>query len=478
MSKRSFCRAKIVATLGPASSTPQVIRGLVDAGADVFRLNFSHGSHAEHQARYDAIRDIEAEIGRPLGVLADLQGPKLRVGTFAQGPIRLEADARVRFDLDPAPGTIDRVPLPHPEVLSALAPGVQLLLDDGKLRLEVEEAGADFAVARVLVGGPLSDRKGVSVVGAVLPVSALTPKDRVDLAFAVQLGVDWIALSFVQRPEDLDEVRALAGQPVSLVAKLEKPAAVERLDEIVARSDAVMVARGDLGVEMAPQRVPIIQRQIIRACRAAGKPVIVATQMLESMIEAPTPTRAEASDVATAVYEGTDAVMLSAESAAGKHPVEAVRMMEGIIAEVEADPYYRQATDAAHPAPDATVSDVICYAVRQAASILPVAAIVTYTTSGWTTLRAARERPAAPILGLTPDLATARRLSLVWGTYPVQTPAVEHVTEIVDFACATAAAQGMAEPGGIIAIAAGMPFGVAGTTTNLLRIARLPERSA
>ena len=478
MRKRSFSRAKIVATLGPASSTPSVIRGLVDAGADVFRLNFSHGSHAEHQARYDAIRDIEAEIGRPLGVLADLQGPKLRVGTFAQGPIRLEADARVRFDLDPAPGTIDRVPLPHPEVLSALAPGVQLLLDDGKLRLEVEEAGADFAVARVLVGGPLSDRKGVSVVGAVLPVSALTPKDRVDLAFAVQLGVDWIALSFVQRPEDLDEVRALAGQPVSLVAKLEKPAAVERLDEIVARSDAVMVARGDLGVEMAPQRVPIIQRQIIRACRAAGKPVIVATQMLESMIEAPTPTRAEASDVATAVYEGADAVMLSAESAAGKHPVEAVRMMEGIIAEVEADPYYRQATDAAHPAPDATVSDVICYAVRQAASILPVAAIVTYTTSGWTTLRAARERPAAPILGLTPDLATARRLSLVWGTYPVQTPAVEHVTEIVDFACATAAAQGMAEPGGIIAIAAGMPFGVAGTTTNLLRIARLPERSA
>ena len=478
MSKRSFCRAKIVATLGPASSTPQVIRGLVDAGADVFRLNFSHGSHAEHQARYDAIRDIEAEIGRPLGVLADLQGPKLRVGTFAQGPIRLEADARVRFDLDPAPGTIDRVPLPHPEVLSALAPGVQLLLDDGKLRLEVETAESGSAVARVLVGGPLSDRKGVSVVGAVLPVSALTPKDRVDLAFAVQLGVDWIALSFVQRPEDLDDVRALAGRPVSLVAKLEKPAAVERLDEIVARSDAVMVARGDLGVEMAPQRVPIIQRQIIRACRAAGKPVIVATQMLESMIEAPTPTRAEASDVATAVYEGADAVMLSAESAAGKHPVEAVRMMEGIIAEVEADPYYRQATDAAHPAPDATVSDVICYAVRQAASILPVAAIVTYTTSGWTTLRAARERPAAPILGLTPDLATARRLSLVWGTYPVQTPAVEHVTEIVDFACATAAAQGMAEPGGIIAIAAGMPFGVAGTTTNLLRIARLPERSA
>ena len=468
------CRAKIVATLGPASSSREMIRALVDAGADVFRLNFSHGSHEEHRARYDIIRAVEEEVGRPIGILADLQGPKLRVGQLAAGPMPLAVGDRVHFDLNPTPGGPDRVPLPHPEVFAALAPGVQLLIDDGKVRLEVESAGEGRATARVLVGGTLSDRKGVSVVGAVLPVSALTEKDRVDLAFAVPLGVDWVALSFVQRPEDLDEVRALAVGPVYLVAKLEKPAAVERLDEIVARSDAVMVARGDLGVEMAPEKVPTIQRQIIRACRAAGKPVIVATQMLESMIEAPTPTRAEASDVATAVYEGADAVMLSAESAAGKFPVEAVRMMDNIIAEVEADPHYRKATDAAQPEPETTISDVICTALRQTASILPIKAIVTYTTSGWTTLRAARERPAAPILALTPDIKTARRLTLVWGTYPIQTPAAEMLSEIVEYACATAAMKGHALPGDILAIAAGMPFGVAGTTTNLLRIARLP----
>ena len=379
----------------------------------------------------------------------------------------------MRFDLDPAPGGPDRVPLPHPEIFAALAPGVQLLVDDGKIRLEVEQAGPETATATVLVGGALSDRKGVSVVGAVLPVSALTEKDRVDLAFAVPLGVDWVALSFVQRPEDLDEVRALADVPVSLVAKLEKPSAVERLDEIVARSDAVMVARGDLGVEMAPEKVPTIQRRIIRACRAAGKPVIVATQMLESMIEAPTPTRAEASDVATAVYEGADAVMLSAESAAGKYPVEAVRMMDSIIAEVEADPHYRRAIDAAHPEPSATISDVICTSLRQAAAILPIKAIVTYTTSGSTSLRAARERPAAPILSLTPDAGTARRLCLVWGTYATHAPEAQHVAEIVEQACATAGSAGLTQPGDIIAIAAGMPFGVAGTT-NLLRLERVP----
>ena len=473
MTKPGQCRAKIVATLGPASSDARTIRALVDAGADVFRLNFSHGSHAEHRARYDLIRRIEAEVGRPIGVLADLQGPKLRIGRLVEA-LTLAPGDRVRFDLDHAPGTPERVPLPHPEVLAALAPGVQLLLDDGKLRLEVEDASRETAVARVVVGGRLSERKGVSVVGAVLPVSALTDKDRGDLAFAVPLGVDWIALSFVQRPEDLDEVRALAGRPVHLVAKLEKPAAVDRLDEIVARSDAVMVARGDLGVEMAPEQVPTIQRRIIRACRASGKPVIVATQMLESMIEAPTPTRAEASDVATAVYEGADAVMLSAESAAGKYPVEAVRMMESIIAEVEADPHYRTATDAALHPPEATVSDVICRSLREAAAILPIKAVVTYTMSGKTTLRAARERPAAPILCLTPDLATARRMCLVWGAHAVQTAEAEHVAEIVDQAAKSARpSTGLAGPDDLIAIAAGMPFGVAGTT-NLLRIARVP----
>ena len=475
MSRPGQRRAKIVATLGPASSDAATIRALAEAGADVFRLNFSHGSHDEHRARYEIIRAVEKEIGHPIGVLADLQGPKLRIGRLVE-PLQLAEGQRVRFDLDDAPGTSARIPLPHPEVLAALRPGVQLLLDDGKLRLEVEDATSSGAVARVVVGGRLSERKGVSVVGAVLPVSAMTEKDRADLAFAVPLGVDWIALSFVQRPEDLDEVRALAGRPVHLVAKLEKPAAIDRLDEIVARSDAVMVARGDLGVELAPQKVPTVQRQIIRACRALGKPVIVATQMLESMIEAPTPTRAEASDVATAVYEGADAVMLSAESAAGKYPLEAVRMMASIVLEVEADPHYRRATDASLHPPEATVSDVICRALRESAAILPIKAIVTYTTSGKTTLRAARERPAAPILCLTPDVAAARRMCLVWGACAVPTAAAERVAEIVDDAARAAVEIGLAGPDDLIAIAAGVPFGVAGTT-NLLRIARVPGGS-
>ncbi len=466
-------RAKIVATLGPASSTREVIRELAEAGADVFRLNFSHGSHEEHRRRHEIIRALEEELGLPIGILADLQGPKLRVGRLAAGPLELGEGGRVRFDLDEAPGTPERVPLPHPEVFAALKPGVQLLLDDGKLRLEVEEADRSTATARVLVGGKLSERKGVSVVGAVLPVSALTPKDREDLEFALSLGVDWVALSFVQRPEDMDEVRAIVQGRAGVLAKLEKPAAIEQLDEIVARSDAVMVARGDLGVEMAPERVPTIQRQILRTARCAGKPVIVATQMLESMIEAPTPTRAEASDVATAVYEGADAVMLSAESAAGRYPVEAVRMMDRIIGEVEQDPYYRQATDDAHPEPEPTVADVICHALRRAASVLPVKAVVTYTTSGATALRAARARPAAPILSLSPDVRTARRLCLVWGIHAVRTPMAERMAEIVDYACETAAAEGLAGPGELIAIAAGVPFGVAGTT-NLIRIERLP----
>jgi len=361
---------------------------------------------------------------------------------------------------------------------AALKPGVQLLIDDCKMRFEVEESSEYSTTVRVEVGGPLSERKGVSVVGAVLPLSAITDKDRADLAFALQMGADWIALSFVQRPEDVDELRMLAGRPVSVMTKLEKPSAVERLDEIVARSDAVMVARGDLGVEMPPQKVPTIQRQVLRACRRAGKPVVVATQMLESMITTPTPTRAEASDVATAVYEGADAVMLSAESAAGKYPVEAVTMMNEIIVEVERDAQYRKAMDAALPDPEPTISDVICDALRRSTAVLQVAALVTYTAAGKTALRAARERPAAPILSLTPDLATARRLALVWGLHPVVTNLVEDLSQVVETAFVIAQQEGFAKAGDTIAITGGMPFGVSGGT-NLLRIAQLPsDRSA
>jgi pyruvate kinase len=467
-------KAKIVATLGPASCSPETIRALFEAGVDVFRLNFSHGTHEDHRRRFEIIREVERETQRPIGVLMDLQGPKLRIGTFAAGPISLVPGEKFRLDLSREPGDSRRVPLPHPEIFAALAPGVQLLLDDGKIRLEVEECGPEFARTRVRVGGPLSERKGVSVVGAVLPLAALTEKDRRDLEFGLQLGADWVALSFVQRPEDIQQARALVGGQAAIMTKLEKPAAVERLDDIVAQSDAIMVARGDLGVEMPPEQVPPIQRRVLRACRVAGKPVIVATQMLESMIHAPTPTRAEASDVATAIYDGADAVMLSAESAAGNYPVEAVGMMDRIIAVVERDPDYVRAIEAAHPAPEPTISDAICCALRRAAGILPLAATVTYTTSGHTSLRAARERPAAPILGMTPNLATARRLALVWGVHPVLVRDVEHVSEVVDTAFEAAMREGIVRPGDIMAITAGMPFGISGNT-NLLRIVRLGE---
>ncbi|SEB22146.1 pyruvate kinase [Variovorax sp. YR216] len=464
--------AKIVATLGPASSDAETIRALFDAGADVFRFNFSHGSHEQHRARHEIVRRIEQETGRPIAILLDLQGPKLRVGRFANGPVTLIAGNAFRLDLDDAPGTSRRAPLPHPEIFAALEAGTDLLLDDGKIRLRVQACGPDFAETTVIAGGILSERKGVNVPGVLLPISALTAKDRADLDFGLALGVDWVALSFVQRPEDMQELREIVQGRAGVLAKLEKPAAIERLDAIVALSDAVMVARGDLGVEMPAEQVPRIQKRIVRSCRDAGKPVIVATQMLESMISAPVPTRAEASDVATAIYDGADAVMLSAESASGQYPREAVAMMDRIIAEVERDPHYRTVIDASHSTPQATVADAICSSLRQTASLVPVAAMVTYTRSGSTSLRAARERPVVPVLSITPEMPVARRLALAWGVHSVH---VEHdvhdVPGMVETACAVARNEGYAEPGDIVVIAAGMPFGKAGTT-NLLHIAR------
>jgi pyruvate kinase len=465
--------AKLVATLGPASSDRDTLRALFEAGADVFRLNFSHGSHADHQARLELIRALEREAGRPIGVLVDLQGPKLRVGTFAAGPVRLQEGEPFRLDLDrDRPGDPSRVAMPHPEIFDALVEGTDLLLDDGRIRLRVERCGADFAETRVIAGGPLSDRKGVNVPGVVVPLSALTPKDRADLDFALTLGIDWIALSFVQRAEDIVDIKAIVQGRAGIVAKLEKPAAIGSLEAIVAESDAIMVARGDLGVEMPPEQVPAIQKRIVRACRKAGKPVIVATQMLESMVGAPVPTRAEASDVATAVYDGADAVMLSAESASGKYPVEAVRMMDRIIAQTEADPYYREAIDASHTPPQPEKADAIGAAVRYVAGLLPVAATVAYTSSGYSALRVARERPQAPVIGMTPRQATARRLALAWGVHAVLIHEVLDVSEMSDLACDTARKEGFGGPGQTVVIAAGMPFGASGTT-NLLRIAEI-----
>lgn len=467
-------RSRILATLGPASSSHERILALALAGADVFRLNFSHGSHADHAARFEAIREVERELGRPIGVLMDLQGPKLRVGSLAGGKALLEAGARFRLDLDAAAGDNARAQLPHPEIFAALHPGAELLLDDGKLRLRVEACGPDYAETTVLVGGVLSDRKGVNVPGVVLPISPLTAKDRADLAFGLELGVDWVALSFVQRPEDVREARALVGKRAWIMAKLEKPAAIDALEEIVALSDGIMVARGDLGVELPPQQVPVLQRRIVHAARAAGRPVVVATQMLESMIAAPVPTRAEVSDVASAIYEGADAVMLSAESASGQYPVEAVTVMDDVIREVEHDPRWRIGLDASHSPAEATTADAICCALRRVASLIGPAAIVAYTASGASCLRASRERPAAPILALTPDIGIARRLALAWGVHPLRFEEAATLNEMVADGVRAAREHGLADLDDDVVVVAGFPSGHAGST-NLLHVARVSD---
>lgn len=463
---------KIVATLGPSSAGHDEIERLFMAGADVFRLNFSHGSHAEHKARYDAIRQVENETGRPIAVLMDLQGPKLRIGTFKDGPIELAPGDRFRLDLQEIEGDRERVTLPHPEIFEALGAESVLLLDDGRIRLRVTACGPDHADCIVEIGGTLSERKGVNVPDVLLPLSPLTEKDRKDLEFGLELGADWVALSFVQRPEDVAEARDLIDGRAAIMAKLEKPAAIEKLAEIVALSDALMVARGDLGVEMPPEDVPVLQRDIVRTCREQGKPVVVATQMLESMIERPIPTRAEASDVATAVYDGADAVMLSAETAAGDYPVESVQIMNRIIERVQVDPMYRQLLEARRIEPDETTADAISAAARQIGETLNLGGIVTYTTSGSTTLRIARERPMVPIISLTPRTDTARRMALVWGVHSARTPDAKNFDDMVNTATHQAKIDGFADTGERIVITAGVPFGTPGKT-NLLRIARV-----
>ena len=459
-------QAKIVATLGPGTSSPEAIRALFEAGADVFRLNMSHGSQADHRARYDVLRGLEADFGRPIAVLADLQGPKLRIGTFRDGAVALERGQSLRLDLDETPGDAHRVNLPHPEIFAAIAPGTRVLLNDGRVVLEVKSCDASHAVTEVIAGDELSNHKGLNLPGVLLPIPALTEKDRMDLTFALELGADWIALSFVQRPEDIAEARSLVRGRAGVMAKLEKPSAIASLESIVELSDAVMVARGDLGVELPPEEVPGLQKRIVRACRQAGKPVVVATQMLESMIESPTPTRAEASDVATAVYDGADALMLSAETAVGEYSAEAVAMMDRIMKAVEHDPLY----DSLSTAPEATSADAISAAARQVTETIDAAAIVAYSVTGSTTLRASRVRPEVPILGLTPRIESARRLALAWGVHSVHTEDARDFIDMVNKASAVARAEGFAKSGDRLVITAGVPFGTPGST-NTLRIA-------
>lgn len=470
-------RTKIVATLGPASSDPAVIEALFRFGVDVFRLNFSHGEHGDHRSRLETIRALERKYSRPIGILADIQGPKLRVGTFRGGYTTLERGQRLRLDLDATPGDRDRVGLPHPEIIAAARLGTTLLLDDGKIRLAVRRVADGHLETEVLVGGRLSDRKGVNVPDVVLPIPALTPKDRVDLDFALSIGVDYIGLSFVQTVADVAEARAIIGDRAWIISKIEKPQAVDDLDAIVAASDAVMVARGDLGVELPAEQVPLVQKRIVAICNRLGKPVIVATQMLESMISAPAPTRAEASDVATAVFDGADAVMLSAETAAGQYPLEAVDIMSRILARVEADDGWRAMVSSRRPEPSAAAGDAIPASARQISDTIGAKAIVAYTESGATALQIARQRPSTPLLALTPSASTACRLALVWGVESKVVAPVASMTAAVDRAGDAAQRAKLAVRGDEIVVIAGVPFGRSGTT-NALRVSLIGSQNA
>ncbi len=467
-------RARIVATLGPASRRGDQVIALARAGADVFRVNFSHGGHIDHAATIANVRAAELEVGRPLAVLADLQGPKLRLGEFADGQVRLKVGQDFRLDRNPQPGDASRACVPHAEIFAVLKPGADILLDDGKVRLRVAKCGADFAETIVISGETLSDHKGLNLPGLTIPIPALTPKDRQDLDFALSQGVDWVALSFVQRAADMAELRQVVQGRAAVLAKIEKPAALDALDEILDLCDGVMVARGDLGVELAPEDVPVVQKILVRAARTRGIPVIVATQMLESMIHAPTPTRAEASDVAGAVYEGADAVMLSAETAAGDYPLEAVAMMDRILTRVERDPRWPELMAAEYPVDDAD-ADALVAAARRAAEAASTACLVAFTTTGQTALRLARERPLQPTLALTTRLSTARRLALTWG---VESQVVALLTDPEDLARVAvdqAVATGLCPPGQRLIILAGLPMGSPGAA-NILRIAHAPIR--
>jgi pyruvate kinase len=474
---RRLRRAKIVATLGPASSDAVMIGKLFAAGADVFRINMSHTSQDRMRELVAMIRSVETDTGRPIGILVDLQGPKLRLGTFTGGSVSVKNGDSFVLDSDSAPGDATRAYLPHPEIFAGVEKGHTLLIDDGKVRLTVTQAEPKRMITRVEVGGKLSDRKGVSLPDSTIPFSALAEKDRSDLEAALNAGIDWVALSFIQRPEDIAEAKKITRGRAAVMAKIEKPQAVHRLTEIMDLADALMVARGDLGVEMPLEKVPGVQKQMTRAGRIAGKPVVVATQMLESMINSPVPTRAEVSDVATAIFEGADAVMLSAESAAGKYPVEAVATMNRIAEEIEGDPLYRSILDAQHAEPEATGADAIADAARHIANTLDLAAVVCWTSSGSTGLRVARERPRPPIVALSPNIATGRRLAVVWGVHCVITDDAHDQDDMVDRACRIAFREGFAKAGQRVIIVAGVPLGTPGAT-NMLRIAYVGEDTA
>ncbi|MAW97866.1 MAG: pyruvate kinase [Alphaproteobacteria bacterium] len=463
---------KIIATLGPSSSSPLKIHSLFQAGADIFRLNFSHGTHGDHRKRVFHIRQYEKRLGRPIAILGDLQGPKIRIGTFKKKSITLVNNQKFELDLDPEPGNEKRVFLPHPEIFKSVKKNTKVLIDDGKILLNIIGVNSEKITTEVLNGGKISNMKGVNIPDTLIKMSSLTKKDIKDLEFCLDLSLDYVALSFVQKAKDLIDLKKHIGSQTGIMAKFEKPLAIKRMDEILFHCDAAMVARGDLGVEMPPEEVPIIQKRIVQSCRDFGKPVVVATQMLDSMINSPSPTRAEASDVATAVFDAADSLMLSAETASGKFPVQSVQIMDRIIRGVENDDSYRQILESKKIKLEETTSDAISSAASQVVKTVLAKAIFTYTRSGATAKRAARERPTVPIIGLSPDRITARQLALIWGVHTIHALEPKSFSGMIENACDLAKKEGIVKRGDYVVVTAGAPIGVSGSTNNL-RIAKI-----
>ncbi len=463
---------KIIATLGPTSSSPIKIHSLFQAGADIFRLNFSHGTHNDHKRKVFHIRQYEKRLGRPIAILGDLQGPKIRIGTFKNNSVVLRNGQKFILDLNPKPGDEKRVLLPHPEIFKSVKKNTQILIDDGKIILNIINANSSSITTEIINGGKISNMKGVNIPETFIKMSSLTKKDIKDLEFCLDLSLDYVALSFVQKAKDLTDLKKYIGDKTGIMAKFEKPLAIKRMDEILNYSDAAMVARGDLGVEMPPEEVPIIQKRIVQACRDHGKPVVVATQMLDSMVNSPSPTRAEASDVATAVFDAADCLMLSAETASGKFPVDSVKIMDRIIRGVESDISYRQILESKKIKLEETTSDAISAAASQVVKTVFAKAIFTYTRSGATAIRAARERPTVPIIGLSPDRMTARQLALIWGVHTIHALEPKSFSGMIENACELAKKEGIVKKGDYVVITAGAPIGVSGSTNNL-RIAKI-----
>ena len=463
---------KIIATLGPSSSSPLKIHSLFQAGADIFRLNFSHGNHDDHRKRVFHIRQYEKRLGRPIAILGDLQGPKIRIGIFKKTYVILKNNQRFVLDLNPKEGDQNRVFLPHKEIFKSVKKNNKILIDDGKIILNIDKVLSDQIITEVLVGGKISNKKGVNIPETFVKMSSLTEKDIKDLKFCLDLSLDYIALSFVQKAKDINDLKKYVGNQTGIMAKFEKPMAIKNMDEILQHCDAAMVARGDLGVEMPPEEVPIIQKKIVQSCRDFGIPVVVATQMLDSMVESPSPTRAEASDVATAVFDSADCLMLSAETASGKFPVESVKIMDRIIRGVENDNSYRQILESKQIKLEETTSDAISSAASQVVKTVLAKAIFTYTRSGATAKRAARERPTVPIIGLSPERITARQLALIWGVHTIHALEPKSFSGMIDNACELAKKEGIVKKGDYVVITAGAPIGVSGSTNNL-RIAKI-----